>query len=109
MENGHLWSVVCHEALTHCCNELFGILHQVSGETVDSEVDGGEALDVRRIGEDADVGSGPEAAESVDQLDIVGFEEDKIGSDFEGERNGSKGLLVSHKSLFVLEDSLVGC
>ena len=108
VQDGHLWPVVGHEALAHCRHELLGVLHQVSGEAVDSEVDGREVLDVGGVGEDADVGPGPEAAEAVDELDVAGFEEDQIGSDFEGERNGAKGLLVSHKSLLVLEDTLVG-
>lgn len=108
VKDGHLWAVVGHEALAHCCHELFGVLDQVSGEAVDSEVDGCQVLDVRGVGEDADVGSGPETAETVDELDVVGFEEDEIRGDFEGERNGSKGLLVSHESLLVLKDTLVG-
>jgi len=81
------------------------------GEAVDSEVDGCKILDVGVIGEDAEIGPRSQTAQSVDQFNVVGFQEDEIRRDFKGKRNGAHCLPISGEvSFLVFKDSFVsGC
>ena len=96
VQNGHLRSVVDDEARTLLMNELLGAFSQILREAVDTEIDGSEIFDVGVIGEDANIGAGSETAEPIDQLDVVGLEEDEISSDFKRKRDNSQGLSVSN-------------
>jgi hypothetical protein len=109
VQNGHLRSVVDNETCTLLMDELIGTFCQILREAVDAEIDGSEILDVGVIGEDANIGAGSEAAEPIDQLDVIGLEEDEIGSDFKRKGDNSQGLSVSNQvSFLVFEDALVG-
>ena len=109
VQDGHFRPVADHEPRADGLHEGLVVLDECAWEAVDAKVDGGEVLDVGIVGEDADVGARPEAAEAVDELDVVGLEEDEVGSDLEGERDGAHGLSVlGQVPLLVLEDALVG-
>lgn len=109
VQDGHFRPVVDHEPRSYGLHEGLVVLDECAREAVDSEVDGGEVFDVGVIGEDADVGARPEAAEAIDELDVVGLQEDEVGSDLEGQRDGAHGLSVlGQVALLVLEDALVG-
>ena len=109
MQNQRLWSEQRNKIFPQRPHEFIRILDHLFWEAVHSEVDGCKIFDGRIVGEGADVGSRSESRQLIDELDVIGLQEDKICSEFEGQSDCSQGLLISMDMVFlVLEDTFVG-